>query len=59
MSPPEITLTEDEQTLHHRAATLKKMLEAYHACESKDEEAWRDQFKDILVYLHLHDHSWK
>ena len=46
-------LTEDEQTLHHRAAMLKKKLEEYHVCEPRDEVTWRDEFKALMVRRHL------
>ncbi|KAF8272285.1 hypothetical protein EI94DRAFT_1697623 [Lactarius quietus] len=49
MSIPDYNLTKDEETLHHYAATLKKILEAYHACESRDENAWVNEFKVFLV----------
>ncbi|KAF8274710.1 hypothetical protein EI94DRAFT_1695844 [Lactarius quietus] len=49
MSIPDYNLTKDEETLHHYAATLEKRLEAYHACESRDENAWVNEFKVFLV----------
>ncbi|KAF8274188.1 hypothetical protein EI94DRAFT_1696131 [Lactarius quietus] len=49
MSIPDYNLTKDEETLHHYAATLKKRLEAYHACESRDENAWVNEFKTFLA----------
>ncbi|KAF8262980.1 hypothetical protein EI94DRAFT_1704359 [Lactarius quietus] len=45
MSIPNHNLTKDEEILHHYAATLKKRLEAYHACESRDENTWANEFK--------------
>ena len=45
------TLTKDEKILHRHAVTLKTMLEDYHACEPRDEVAWRGQFKRLAVYL--------
>ena len=55
MSTTEINLTEDEQTLHHYAAVLKKNLIAYHACISSDENTWKKVFRKILVY-HCQSH---
>jgi hypothetical protein len=46
-------LTEDEQTLHHRVAMLKRKLDEYHACEPRDEVTWRDEFKVLMVRRHL------
>jgi hypothetical protein len=52
MSTSDLSLTEDEQTLHHHAAMLKKGLEAYRASAGRDEAAWRDVFKAQLVFLY-------
>jgi hypothetical protein len=41
-------LTQDEQTLHHHAAVIKKDLEAYHAC-SRGKEDWKVLFKSRLA----------
>jgi hypothetical protein len=41
-------LTEDEQILHHHAATLKNDLETYRAY-SRSTQDWKDLFKDHLV----------
>ncbi|KAI9431802.1 hypothetical protein H4582DRAFT_2062404 [Lactarius indigo] len=38
MSTSNLSLTQDEQTLHHYAAMLEKELEAYHACIPRDEK---------------------
>lgn len=59
MDSPTPNLTEDEKVLHRHAVTLKKMLEDYHACacESRDEGAWGDRFKDLMVYLYSYEHS--
>jgi hypothetical protein len=46
-----LPLFQDEIVYHQDAVKLKKMLEAYHASESRDEKAWRDQFKEFLVCL--------
>lgn len=55
MASPTATLTNDEKILHRHAVTLKNMLEDYHACEPRDEEAWRTRFKRLMVYLGLYD----
>lgn len=52
MSTSELSLTEDEQTLHHHAAILKKELGAYHASADRDETTWRDVFRAHLVFLY-------
>ena len=57
MSATKNDLTEDEQTLHHYAAVLEKTLVVYHACRSRDEKAWRNVFRKILVYFHQSHHS--
>ena len=41
-------LTQEEQTLHHHAAMIKKDLETYHAC-SRSREEWNDLFKNCLA----------
>ena len=56
MSTLTYSLTEEEKPLHHRAAMLRKKLEAYHACESRDEKAWIEELKMLLVYPYLFDH---
>ncbi|KAF8265901.1 hypothetical protein EI94DRAFT_1702131 [Lactarius quietus] len=48
MSIPDHNLTKEEETLHHYTATLKKRLEVYHACESRDENTWANEFKAFL-----------
>ncbi|KAF8267159.1 hypothetical protein EI94DRAFT_1701191 [Lactarius quietus] len=45
MSVPNHNLTKEEETLHHYAAMLEKRLEVYHACESRDENTWANEFK--------------
>lgn len=57
MSTSLAMLTQVEQTLHHNSAMVKKKLEAYHASESKDARYWRNEFRAILVYRHLLNHS--
>ncbi|KAF8266112.1 hypothetical protein EI94DRAFT_1701998 [Lactarius quietus] len=49
MSIPDHNLTKEEETLHHYAAMLEKRLEAYHACESRDENTWANEFKVFLA----------
>ena len=45
-------LNEEEQILHHHAAMVKKDLEAYRAY-FRDQEDWKDLFKDHLVcFIH-------
>lgn len=56
MSTSKPNLTQDEQTLHHHAAMLRKNLEAYHACTPRDEAAWRKEFKSRLVFRSLAIH---
>jgi len=41
-------LTEDERTLHHHAAMIKRDLEVYRAL-SRSEQDWKTLFKDRLV----------
>ena len=53
-------LTQDEQVLHHRAAILKKNLEAYRSCTRGDKTNWRDGFRALLVFcilVHFHELS--
>jgi hypothetical protein len=50
MDPCQPALTKEEETLHGHAVMLKKKLEAYHACESRDEMAWQNQFRALLVF---------
>jgi hypothetical protein len=50
MDPCQPALTKEEETLCGHAAMLKKKLEAYHACEFRDEIAWWDQFIELLVF---------
>jgi hypothetical protein len=57
MSTSLAMLTQVEQTLHHNSAMVKKKLEAYHASESKDARYWWNEFRAILVYRHLLNHS--
>jgi|ERR1700761_9516787 hypothetical protein len=45
------SLTQEEKTLHHWAAMLKKKLEAYHACESREEKAWIGELNMLLVFI--------
>jgi hypothetical protein len=56
---PKFNLTKEEQRLHHDAAMLKKKLQAYRACEPRDEKAWKDEFRAILVSLYLCSDSCK
>ncbi|KAF8262943.1 hypothetical protein EI94DRAFT_1704366 [Lactarius quietus] len=49
MSIPDHNLTKEEETLHHYAATLEKRLEVNHACESRDENTWVNEFKVFLA----------
>jgi DNA-binding SARP family transcriptional activator len=49
MSSSNLYLTSEEQIIHHHAAVLKKELEAYCACEPRDEKGWRHTFRLILV----------
>ncbi|KAH9013472.1 hypothetical protein EDB85DRAFT_2158165 [Lactarius pseudohatsudake] len=48
MSTSDLSLTQDEQTLHHYAAMFKKELEAYHACVPRNEGVWRKKFRACL-----------
>jgi hypothetical protein len=50
MDPCQPALTKEEENLCGHAAMLKKKLEAYHACEFRDEIAWWDQFIELLVF---------
>ncbi|KAH9021447.1 hypothetical protein EDB85DRAFT_1895655 [Lactarius pseudohatsudake] len=50
MSTSDLSLTQDEQILHHHAAMLKKELGAYHACTLRDEGVWRWTFRRCLVF---------
>ncbi|KAH9012164.1 hypothetical protein EDB85DRAFT_1900508 [Lactarius pseudohatsudake] len=54
MSTSNLSLTQDEQTLHHHAAMLKKELEAYHACMPKDEKKLSvDYYFDANTRSHI------
>jgi hypothetical protein len=44
------SLSDEERTLHHQAAVISKKLEAYHACKSRDEKAWIEELRKLLVY---------
>ncbi|KAH9024138.1 hypothetical protein EDB85DRAFT_1894450 [Lactarius pseudohatsudake] len=48
MSTSDLSLTQDEQTLHHYAAMFKKELETYHACVPRNEGVWRKKFRARL-----------
>ncbi|KAH9012496.1 hypothetical protein EDB85DRAFT_2158982 [Lactarius pseudohatsudake] len=48
MSTSDLSLTQDEQTLHHYAAMFKKELEAYHAWVPRNEGVWRKKFRARL-----------
>jgi hypothetical protein len=41
-------LNQEEQTLHHHAAMIKKDLEAYRAY-SRSQEDWKNLFKNLLA----------
>ena len=49
MSSSKADLTPDEHVLHHHASTLQKNLEAYRACELRDEAAWVSKFRELMV----------
>ncbi len=44
-----LSLTKDEQTLHHHAAMLKNELEAYRTCTHRDEVEWKNLLRARLV----------
>ena len=52
------SLTQDEQTLHHHAAVVKRDVEIYHAF-SRSDENWKALFKDHLVCFILEAYFYK
>jgi hypothetical protein len=50
MSTSRDNLTQDEHTLHHCAAMLRKDLEAYHSGTLRDGMTWKDIFRELLVF---------